>query len=130
MFANSVCILAPGVYHGNMTNTAAPAADTVARTIRAQFGPLALMSAGARDFAFDSSSLYFTVRGHNGRLSRVRVTLEPSDTYTLRVSPLSLRSTAPTLEARGAYFDTLAPLLDSFVTGAALKRGSAWEVAA
>lgn len=58
--------------------------DAVAKIIKQQIGFWALAEVGARGFMFDASSLYFDAKPLS-RIVRVVVTLDPSDTYTVRV---------------------------------------------
>ena len=57
---------------------------TVAAIIKKQIGIWPLAEVGARGFMFDSRSLYFDAKPKS-RIVRVVVTLDPSDTYTVRV---------------------------------------------
>ena len=72
-----------------MTNAANSENATVlqvAETIIAQLGGTGRLAAmtGARNFMYDSSSLQFSLgRGASRGISRVRVVLDPSDTYTV-----------------------------------------------
>lgn len=64
-----------------MTNSSA-----VAMTIRAQVGIWPFAEVGARDFSYDDTSLYFTAKPR-GRLVLVKITLDPSDTYSVHMAP-------------------------------------------
>jgi len=56
----------------------------VAQTIKNQIGFWALAEVGARNFAYDADSLYFECKPTT-RIVKVKITLDPSDTYTVRV---------------------------------------------
>ena len=56
----------------------------VALIIRKQIGVVAFMEVGARGFMYDENSLYFDAKPKS-RIVRVVVTLDPSDTYTVRM---------------------------------------------
>ncbi len=63
--------------------------DQVAKTIMAQITRGILMRVGARDFVSGGyksgeKGLMFTVTGKRGYLSKILVTLEPTDTYRVR----------------------------------------------
>lgn len=58
--------------------------DAVAKIIKSQIGFWAFAEIGARGFLYDEKSLYFDAKPRN-RIVRVVVTLDPSDTYTVRV---------------------------------------------
>lgn len=54
----------------------------VANTIAQQIGHRAFLMMGTRNKLGDANSLVFDVRG-SGDVNKVRVSLEPSDTYTV-----------------------------------------------
>lgn len=62
--------------------------STVAETILAQlggFGRLIAMT-GAKDFLYDANSVQFRIgSGARKRINRIKVTLDPSDTYTIEL---------------------------------------------
>lgn len=62
--------------------------------IRDQIGVAVLMAAGASDFMYSEADRYlqFTVRGRRGYVTKVRVTLEPSDTYTVAIGRMHKRT--------------------------------------
>lgn len=57
----------------------------VADTIKDQIGFWAFAEVGARSFQYDATSLYFDCKPTT-RIVKVKVTLDPSDTYSVRVT--------------------------------------------
>jgi hypothetical protein len=60
---------------------------TVAKTILAQLGGQSRIAAmlGARDFAYSKDSLHFRIgSGAVNKANRLSITLDPSDTYTVK----------------------------------------------
>jgi len=84
----------------------------VATTIRDQIGAGALMNVGARDFSWEANSLIFKT-GNGRKIRAVTVTLEDSDTYTVRYVEMNRRTykldTDTTL--RDIYCDQLAEIV-------------------
>lgn len=81
---------------------------SVAAVIKSQIGFWALAEVGARGFMFDESSLYFDAKPRT-RIVRVVVTLDPSDTYTVRV--LAKKTGAEVYRSEGIYADALAGVI-------------------
>lgn len=57
----------------------------VAQTTKDQIGFWAFAEVGARNFQYDATSLYFDCKPTT-RIVKVKVTLDPSDTYSVRVT--------------------------------------------
>lgn len=77
-----------------------------ARTTIQQIGRVTLGSVGARRFKQDGDSLIFTIsRGHR----YVRITLDPSDTYSVRT--YMVRSGRLAFEQTDVYCDQLAQVI-------------------
>lgn len=55
----------------------------VAQTIADQIGNPAFAMLGARDILGDESALQFAIQGSPKKVSKIRITLDPSDTYTV-----------------------------------------------
>ena len=55
---------------------------TCAKIIAEQIGKQALFMLGAKDLVGDRKSLAFRIRGCR-RINKIRITLDPSDTYTV-----------------------------------------------
>lgn len=82
--------------------------DAVAKIIRQQIGFWAWAEIGARAPMFDANSLYFDAKPLS-RIVRVVVTLDPSDTYTVRV--VNKKTGAELYRTDGIYADTLAGVI-------------------
>lgn len=82
--------------------------STVAQTIKDQIGFWAIAEVGARTFLFDADSLYFDAKPKRN-IVRVVVTLDPSDTYTVKV--LNKRTGAELYKAEMIYNDQLAEII-------------------
>lgn len=54
---------------------------SIAREIQRQIGPMAFMMIGASKFIGSDTFLQFNIGSNPKRVSKVRVNLEPSDTY-------------------------------------------------
>lgn len=80
----------------------------VALTIRKQVGIWAFAEVGARGFLYDENSLYFDCKPKS-RIVRVKITLNPSDTYTVRV--LNKRTGDTLYEIEDVYADTLSEII-------------------
>ncbi len=78
---------------------------STAAIIKQQIGVWALASIGARGFLQDEKSLYFDAKPST-RIVRVVVTLDPSDTYTVRV--VNKRTGAEIHSSAGVYAEQLA----------------------
>ena len=77
--------------------------STVAGIIKQQVGVWAFAEVGARGFMYDDKSLHFDCKPLH-RIVRVRITLDPSDTYTVTV----LNKKGDTIyDQEGMYFDSL-----------------------
>lgn len=95
---------------------------TVANTILQQLGGRRfILMTGAKDFVGDANSLMFRIGKNSGGVSKVKIILEPSDTY--RVIFYRIRQTRKTAaqitivhEADDIYFDQL-PDLFKRITG-------------
>jgi hypothetical protein len=90
-----------------MVYTAHGTKDGVARVIRQQIGFWPLAEVGARGFMYDANSLYFDAKPLS-RIVRIVVTLEPSDTYTVRVVNKKTHADIKTYE--NVYADQLGEL--------------------
>lgn len=89
-------------------STVTRATGEVATTIKRQIGVWALAEVGARGFMFDETSLYFEAKPKS-RIVRVIVTLDPSDTYTVRVVTRSTGAEQHRIE--GIYAESLAAII-------------------
>lgn len=56
-----------------------------------QIGPLNLAAVGARDFVRDTDCLMMRVGSKRGRVEKLIVTLDPSDTYSVRYVAMRTR---------------------------------------
>lgn len=85
----------------------------VATVIKRQIGIWALAEVGARGFSFDAHSLYFDAKP-GSRIVRVIVTLDRSDTYTVRVVDRSTGNEKYRIE--GIYAEDLAGTIRTLPT--------------
>lgn len=76
----------------------------VALTIKKQVGFWAFAEVGARGFMYDENSLYFDAKPKS-RIVRVVVTLDPSDTYSVRM--VNKKTGANIWSQDGIYNDSL-----------------------
>lgn len=83
----------------------------VANEIKRQLGG-AIFMFGARLLVYDEKSLAFSIRGSR-KANKVKITLEPSDTY--RVECFKIRGTdcRKVSEANMVYADSLKPVLEA-----------------
>src|SRR5262249_11136738 len=84
----------------------------VAKTIVEQLGNLALSMMGAHTLVADETSLTFSIRGSKA-VNKIRITLEPSDTY--KVELFKFRNPICNLiaEFNGVYVDSLHTIIES-----------------
>jgi len=85
---------------------------TVANTIREQLGRMALVMLGASDFVYDESSLQFSIKGSRVA-NKVRIVLDPDDTYTVEFWKGRGIKMARVSEFDGVYADQLHDLIES-----------------
>ena len=82
--------------------------DGVARVIRQQIDFWAFAEVGAHAWGYDRDSLYFTAKPLH-RNVRIVVTLDPSDTYTVRV--VNPKTGADIRKYEGIYADQLSDVI-------------------
>lgn len=88
-------------------------ANTAAEIIRDQLGGGALMMLGAKDILGSENALQFAIRGSR-KVSKIRITLDPSDTYTVEFFKKNGRfdyATVATVE--GVYVDSLHAVIET-----------------
>jgi hypothetical protein len=91
----------------------------VAETIRAQIGPLAFRLIGASALVGDENSLTFKVGSNAKGVTHIKVTLDPSDTYTVSARKVRISRTTYAIDNRvvaevsGVYFDGLRAAIES-----------------
>ena len=102
----------------------------VAEEIRKQIGQKAFFMMGAKALGGAADSLTFKVgrgaRGKAGAVTHVRVTLEPSDTYTVKTMYVRGTSVKDRESVEGVYCDTLRAAIEG-VTGFYLSMGTMGE---
>ena len=81
--------------------------SNVAETIAAQIGNRAFVMMGAKDILTDGNSLQFKVGGNAKKVTAIRVTLDPSDTYTVETYKGRGLKMAKAAELSGIYCDGL-----------------------
>lgn len=79
----------------------------VANTIRDQVGHRALMMIGAKNLTGDKNSLSFKIGRNSAHVTHIRVTLEPSDTYTVQFYRVRRHNRTLVSEERDIYGDGL-----------------------
>jgi hypothetical protein len=79
------------LFMGRTKATRTKESNMDAKTLMNQIGTSNLMAVGARDFSFDGDKLMFRV-GSASKLSKVVITLEADDTYSVRVCVMKLRT--------------------------------------
>lgn len=94
--------------------------DQVAKTIKAQIGFWGLAEVGARNFMFDATSLYFDAKPLN-RIVRIVITLDPSDTYTVRV--VNKKTGEDITKYEGVYADQLTDIFLNLASALQGKKG-------
>jgi len=68
---------------------------------------------GAKDILFDSTGIQFRVGRNPKRVTHVRITLDPSDTYTVEFFRIRKLELIPVSSFELVYFDMLQPLFTS-----------------
>lgn len=84
---------------------------TVAKTIANQIGNQALFMLGAKNLMGDENSLSFRIGRNEKGVNLVKVTLEPSDTYTVRFFKVRGMDVKTIATEEDVYFDDLRPTL-------------------
>lgn len=88
----------------------------VANEISRQIGNRAFAMMGAKNLLGSEDSLQFKVGRNAKRVTHIRVTLDPSDTYRvefIRVGRAPMFKTTPVADFDGVYADTLHALIES-----------------
>ena len=90
----------------------------VAREIQAQIGNRAFVMMGARNFVGGPASLSFRVgsgaRYKGQTINVVQITLDPSDTYTVRFYYMRGSDRTLRVEVDDVYFDSLHDILSKY----------------
>ena len=95
--------------------------NQVAQTIAQQIGNRAFFMMGAKNLMADGNTLTFKVGSNAKKVTHVRVTLEPFDTYRMEFLNIRGFNAPKTLsEVDGVYFDGLHQVIESN-TGLALS---------
>lgn len=103
----------------SMTTATARKTDmTVPNTIRQQIGNRAFFMMGAKNLCGDATSLQFKICG--SKVTHIRVTLDPSDTYTVAFIRVRGRKVTELASEEGVYADSLNRVIASN-TGLALS---------
>ena len=84
----------------------------VALKIKKQIGVWPFAEVGARGFMYDENSLYFDAKPKS-RIVRVVVTLDPSDTYTVRM--VNKKTGVDIWSQDGIYNDSLATVIRTLI---------------
>lgn len=86
----------------------------VANTIRDQLGGGTLAMLGAKDLVGDENSLQFAIRGCP-TVNKIRIVLDPSDTYIVEFWKCSRRSInfAPVASVSDVYADSLHNVIEA-----------------
>lgn len=83
----------------------------VANEIKRQLGG-AIFMFGARLLVHDHNSLAFSIRGSR-KVNKVKITLEPTDTYRVQCFKLRGVECRPVSESTMVYADQLKPVLET-----------------
>ncbi len=98
----------------------------VAKTIAKQIGGKALFMMGAKSLTGSEESLTFKVgrgaKGPKGSVTHIKITLEPTDTYTLEAFFVRGTTFKTRAKVEGAYAEMIHPFLKA-ETGMALSLG-------
>lgn len=79
---------------------------TIARTIRDQIGNKALYMLGAKNLVGGENFLQFKIRGSQ-TVNMIKITLDPSDTYTMEFFKVRVPNCKLVKVIHGAYWDDL-----------------------
>lgn len=86
----------------------------VANTIKGQIGNRALFMLGAKNFLGSENALTFKISGSPKRVSHIRVTLEPMDTYLVEFIRCHGTKLPVTLASRdGVHADSLVSVIEN-----------------
>jgi hypothetical protein len=94
--------------------------ENVADTIRQQIGQRALYMLGAKNLVGDHNSLTFRIGRNAKSITHVRVTLDPSDTYTVETLRATVSSNKVLSKVSDIYVDQLRSTI-AHATGMALS---------
>ncbi len=97
--------------------------QTIAATILEQLGGSRFVAmTGSRGFLYGESMLQFQVRRNGSRANRCMITLDPSDTYTVKLCRITGRGLNVEIiaEQSDVYAEMLAPVFER-VTGFATR---------
>jgi hypothetical protein len=87
----------------------------IANEIRRQVGPRAFAMMGAKNLLGSEDSLQFKIGRNAKRVTHIRITLDPSDTYRvefIRVGRAPMFKTTPVADFDGVYADSLHTLIE------------------
>lgn len=86
--------------------------NQVAKIIVEQIGNVAFSMMGAKNLVGDDRSLMFSIRGCP-TINKIRITLEPSDTYKIEFFKFRNPDCKLVAELDGVYFDMLHSVIES-----------------
>lgn len=96
---------------GPMNNAARTETLDVANTIRDQIGSRAFYMMGAKNLLGSPDSLAFQIRG-SMNVNRISITLDPSDTYTVRFVRVRGLKVKEVATVENVYADALKPVIE------------------
>lgn len=86
--------------------------QSVALTVLAQLGRVTLAMIGANGFVSSTDSISFKIRGST-KVSHIRITLTPADTYTVKFQKVRGRTVKDVSTDEDVYCDSLHGLIES-----------------
>lgn len=88
--------------------------NEVAKTILAQMGGMKLcIMTGAKDFIGTPNSLSFKIPTTKNGINRIKITLDPSDTYTMVFSSERKRDGFPYVTEKASFEDVYCDMLQT-----------------
>lgn len=85
---------------------------TVPVAILQQLGRAALFMMGAKNMVIDATSLQFKIAG-SPKATHVKITLDPSDTYTVEFTKVRKFNVTPVASVSCVYADQLHKIIES-----------------
>jgi hypothetical protein len=95
----------------------------IANTIKAQLGHKALFMIGAKDLTGSANALSFRIGRNCKSVNAIKITLEPSDTYTVEFLYVTKRGIKVRAKCEDVYCDSLHATIESH-TGLYTSLGS------
>jgi hypothetical protein len=87
--------------------------NQIATTIAAQIGNRAFAMMGAKNLLASERALQFKIGRNAKGVTHVTVTLDPTDTYTVKFDRVRKYVAKPVAEVEGVYVDSLRSVIES-----------------